>query len=70
MLYEVITIRTSENVTDIIEKDGVIQGVVSDKGIYHAHNVILAPGRIGANWVSSLALKYGIELRQRGIEVA
>ncbi|MCG8549364.1 MAG: NAD(P)-binding protein, partial [Desulfobacterales bacterium] len=64
-----LEIRTCENVSDIIEKDGVIQGVVSDKGTYHARNVILAPGRIGANWVSSLAHKHGIELSQRGIEV-
>jgi hypothetical protein len=64
-----LEIRTSENVIDIIENEGVIQGVVTDKGTYHAHNVILAPGRIGANWVSSLAQKHGIELSQRGIEV-
>ncbi|WP_333665282.1 FAD-dependent oxidoreductase, partial [Desulfobacter postgatei] len=50
-----LEIRTGENVTDIIEKDGVIQGVVADKRDYHARNVILAPGRIGANWMSSLA---------------
>ncbi|WDP92177.1 MAG: FAD-dependent oxidoreductase [Desulfobacter sp.] len=64
-----LEIRTKENVTDIIEKDGRIQGVVTEKDTYKADNVILAPGRIGANWVSTLAQKYGIPLSQRGIEV-
>ena len=64
-----LEIRTSENVTDIIEENGCIQGIVTDKGTYHAPNVILAPGRIGANWMSSLALAHGIDLSQRGIEV-
>ncbi len=64
-----LEIRTNENVEDIIENEGRIEGVITDKGTYKASNVILAPGRIGANWVSSLAQKHGIALSQRGIEV-
>jgi len=64
-----LEIRTKENVLDIIEKDGRAQGVITDKETYKADNVILAPGRIGANWVSSVAQKHGIPLSQRGIEV-
>lgn len=61
--------KTSETVLDIEEKNGRVQGVITDKGHYQAENVILAPGRIGANWMASIAQKHGINLRQRGIEV-
>ncbi|WP_041279640.1 NAD(P)/FAD-dependent oxidoreductase [Desulfobacula toluolica] len=64
-----LEIKTQENVIDILEKDGHIQGVITDKDKYLSPNVILAPGRIGANWMASLARKYGINLNQRGIEV-
>ncbi len=64
-----LEIKTNENVIDIIEEDGQVRGVTTDKGKYFAPNVILAPGRIGANWVSSVAQKHGIALSQRGIEV-
>ncbi|MBU0969963.1 MAG: FAD-dependent oxidoreductase, partial [Proteobacteria bacterium] len=64
-----LEIRTEEAVIDIVEQDGSIKGVLTDKGEYRAANVILAPGRIGANWVASVAQKHGIHLSQRGIEV-
>ena len=62
-------IHTSENVLDITTEDGRVTGVVTDKVSYSAENVILAPGRIGANWIGSLAGRHGINLSQRGIEV-
>ncbi len=64
-----LEIKTNEEVIDIIEQDSRIQGVSTNKGEYKAPNVILAPGRIGANWVASVAQKHGINLSQRGIEV-
>jgi len=64
-----LEIKTNENVIDIMEKNGHIKGVITDKGKYNAASVILAPGRIGANWMSSIAQKYKINLSQRGIEV-
>ncbi|MBF0199982.1 MAG: FAD-binding protein [Desulfamplus sp.] len=64
-----MTIHTSESVLDIIAHEGRVTGVVTDKGRYFAPNVILAPGRIGANWVGALAQKHGIGVSQRGIEV-
>ncbi|MCG8618227.1 MAG: FAD-binding protein, partial [Desulfobacterales bacterium] len=64
-----LDILTKEDVLDIIEEDGHVRGVVTEKGTYKSHNVILAPGRIGANWVSALANKHDIALSQRGIEV-
>lgn len=64
-----LEIKTGENVLDIVQKDGRIMGVITEKGEYASANVILAPGRIGANWVASVAQKHGINLSQRGIEV-
>ena len=64
-----LEIKTCEDVVDIIEKNGHIKGVITDKGKYNAASVILAPGRIGANWMASIAQKHKINLRQRGIEV-
>ncbi|MGB5985835.1 MAG: FAD-dependent oxidoreductase [Desulfobacterales bacterium] len=64
-----ITLRTQEAVQDIDVKEGVIQGVVTDKAAYRARNVILAPGRAGAEWISRLAAGYNLEVSQRGIEV-
>jgi uncharacterized FAD-dependent dehydrogenase len=43
--------------------------VITSKGNFEADNVILAPGRIGADWLVKLAKKYKIEMVQRGIEV-
>ncbi len=64
-----LAVRLNETVVDILEKGGRVTGVVTDKATYEAPNVILAPGRIGANWVASVAAKHGINLSQRGIEV-
>ncbi len=64
-----VKIKTSENVIDIIEENGHIKGVLTDNSQYNAANVILAPGRIGAGWMASVAQKHNIHLSQRGIEV-
>ncbi len=64
-----LEIKTRESVVDIIEEDGCVRGVVTDKGEYKAPHVILAPGRIGANWMGSVAQRHGIKVSQRGIEV-
>jgi len=64
-----VTIHTSEEVKDVLVKKGQVIGVVTERTTYAADNVILAPGRVGAEWVGSLAIKHGLGLEQRGIEV-
>jgi uncharacterized protein len=64
-----LIVRLNETALDILEQHGRVTGVVTDKDTYEAPSVILAPGRIGANWVASVAAKHGINLSQRGIEV-
>jgi len=59
----------SEEVLDILVEDLKVRGVVTAKGTYKADNVIVAPGRVGAEWIGNIARKYDIQLSQRGIEV-
>ncbi|MCJ2163162.1 MULTISPECIES: FAD-dependent oxidoreductase [unclassified Pseudodesulfovibrio] len=61
--------HTSETVVDVVVKGGKVTGVVSNRHEYTAKNVILAPGRVGAEWVSQVVRKHGIQVSQRGIEV-
>ncbi len=64
-----VTFRHSEAVEDVIVENGVVSGVVTDKQTYAATNIILAPGRGGAEWVAGVARKNKINVSQRGIEV-
>jgi uncharacterized FAD-dependent dehydrogenase len=64
-----VVMHTSEEVRDIQVAGGRVTGVVTNRKAYRAANVILAPGRVGADWVGQLAQRHGIGLTQRGIEV-
>jgi len=58
-----------EEVTELIVNRGKIKGVVTNKSSYNAPYVIMAPGRVGADWVAETARDHNIEVSQRGIEV-
>jgi uncharacterized FAD-dependent dehydrogenase len=64
-----VTIRTGETVRDVVVADGRAAGVVTNQGEYRAPAVILAPGRVGAEWMGQLARRHGLPYSQRGIEV-
>lgn len=64
-----VTIRTGEEVRTVRVEDGTVRGVVTDKGEYACRAVIVAPGRVGADWVGELARGFGLNMSQRGIEV-
>ena len=64
-----VTLHTSEEVKDIIVENEQVKGIVTSRRKYLSNNIILAPGRVGAEWVGKLAQKYRIGLKQRGIEV-
>lgn len=64
-----VVIHTSEEVKDIIVKKGKICGVKTNRKSYKTANLILAPGRVGANWVGELAARFNLGVQQRGIEV-
>lgn len=59
----------SEEVREVIVDRGRVAGVITNRGTYEAENVILAPGRVGAEWIGGVARAHGIALSQRGIEV-
>ncbi len=64
-----VTFHHSEEVREVIVDRGRVAGVITNRGTYEAENVILAPGRVGAEWIGSVARAHGIALSQRGIEV-
>ena len=64
-----VSIRTGEDVRHVIVEDGEVRGLITDKGELRCRAAILAPGRVGADWMGDMAKKYGMELQQRGIEV-
>ncbi|HCR12003.1 NAD(P)/FAD-dependent oxidoreductase [Solidesulfovibrio sp.] len=64
-----VTIRTGEEARDVLVRDGRVAGVATQKGSYAAPAVILAPGRVGAEWMGALARRHGLPYSQRGIEV-
>jgi hypothetical protein len=50
-------------------ESGTVRGVRAGGEVIRGRRVILAPGRIGAEWLSGLADAYGLGKKQRGIEV-
>jgi len=64
-----VTIHTSEEVKDVVVAGDRVTGVVTNRREYGARAVILAPGRVGAEWVGRIAKARGLTLSQRGIEV-
>ena len=64
-----VVIHTGEEVLDVTVAAGRVTGVTTRQGAYEAPAVILAPGRVGAEWVGGLARRHGLTCSQRGIEV-
>jgi len=64
-----VAIHTSEEVKEVTVENGRAVGVVTGRGSYSARQVILAPGRVGADWMGRIAQQFGLGLSQRGIEV-
>lgn len=64
-----VELKAGEAVLDVTAEKGRVTGVVTEKGAYAAEAVILAPGRVGADWAGELARKFGLPVSQRGIEV-
>lgn len=56
-------------VTGVVVRNNKIKGVQTLDRQYKSDYVIIAPGRVGSDWLSSLACKYNLGKKQRGIEV-
>ena len=46
-----VSIRTGEDVRHVIVEDGEVRGLITDKGELRCRAAILAPGRVGADWM-------------------
>ncbi|MGE4298103.1 MAG: NAD(P)/FAD-dependent oxidoreductase [Desulfovibrionaceae bacterium] len=64
-----VHIMAGEEAEDVTVARGRVTGVVTRKGTYKARCVVLAPGRVGAEWMGAVAERYGLGRSQRGIEV-
>ncbi|MGE4469527.1 MAG: NAD(P)/FAD-dependent oxidoreductase [Desulfovibrio sp.] len=64
-----VTFHTSEEAREVLVQDGRVSGVRTSRGEYSARAVILAPGRVGAEWMAKVAQELGLGVSQRGIEV-
>jgi uncharacterized FAD-dependent dehydrogenase len=64
-----VDIRTRQRVTDVRVEENRVVGVTTPQGDFSARAVILAPGRVGADWVGEIAQARGLRVSQRGIEV-
>lgn len=64
-----VEIRTGEQVVEVLSHNGRVSGVRTMQDSYAAKCVILAPGRVGADWVGEVARAYKLNVSQRGIEV-
>ena len=64
-----VHIHTSEKVEVVVVKKGRVRGVKTNRRAYDANAVILAPGRVGADWMGKIAEKNNIGITHRGIEV-
>lgn len=64
-----VTILNGQQVTEVLTKNGRVSGVRTAKDSFSAPAVILAPGRVGAEWVGEVARTFKLNVSQRGIEV-
>ncbi len=64
-----LILRPTECVKDVVVENGAITAVQTDKALLTCRSAILAPGRVGADWMVELAKRFGMGLAQRGIEV-
>ena len=64
-----VDLHDGEGVDDIVVENKTVTGVVTAKGAYRARYVILAPGRVGADWMGEIARRFKLPVSQRGIEV-
>jgi uncharacterized FAD-dependent dehydrogenase len=64
-----VDILTGRHVVEVVtDKDGA-RGVRTPTELFSARAVILAPGRVGAEWVGEVARTFHLPVSQRGIEV-
>ncbi len=56
-------------VKSLIVENGQAKGVVSNRGEFRARVIVLAPGRIGADWLRKEATRLGFTLTQNNVDL-
>jgi hypothetical protein len=64
-----VEIRSGTAVDDLLVEGGTVRGVRAGSEEIRGRRVILAPGRVGAEWLGGIADTYRLDKKQRGIEV-
>ncbi len=64
-----VKFRLQTTVEDLLVSDDVVKGVVTEKEKIRSDYVILAPGRAGSTWLSSVIKRHGIPLKHMPIDV-
>lgn len=65
-----IEYRFKCEVIDIIVEDNKVQGVMlKDKTILYANAVVLGVGRPGAQWLSEVMIKHGIDVKNNRVDI-
>lgn len=64
-----VTIKTGETVQDILVENHKAKGVTTSADTYYAPNLILAPGRDGAQWFTEQAARLGLVLHNNQVDL-
>jgi len=65
-----VEVATSTSVAQVLVENGAVQGVACDNGqVFRAKQVVLAPGRIGAEWLSAEAHRLGLETAVNPVDI-
>jgi uncharacterized FAD-dependent dehydrogenase len=64
-----VTIKTGETVLDILVENHQAKGVTTNKDTYYAPNMIMAPGRDGAQWFTEQAVRLGLVLHNNQVDL-
>jgi uncharacterized FAD-dependent dehydrogenase len=65
-----VEVATGETVKRFIVEDGQVKGVETEKGeVFYAPYVIVAPGRVGAEWLVEECKRLGIPLKSNPVDL-
>jgi uncharacterized FAD-dependent dehydrogenase len=65
-----VEVATGETVKRFIVEDGEVKGVETEKGeVFYAPYVIVAPGRVGAEWLVEECKRLGIPLKSNPVDL-
>lgn len=69
-LSERVEILTDTRVTSIVVEKGAVRGVETEDGrFFKASQVIVAPGREGASWLTEEARRLGLSIRPNAVDI-